>query len=140
VAEEQLYLQNEEEKFEADILKIDEEWRDLLRESKYYPDELYSEIFEPKQPWTKWQTTKEYSVQTRMSDRNLICVYSKANVNTSLDNLVKVIEDVDIRSQWDPNMDSAKKIHAFDDVGGAFVYLKLKKIAIVSSRDQYMLV
>ena len=99
VAEEQLYLQNEEEKFEADILKIDEEWRDLARESKYYPDELYSEIFEPKQPWTKWQTTKEYSVQTRMSDRNLICVYSKANVNTSLDNLVKVIEDVDIRSQ-----------------------------------------
>jgi hypothetical protein len=34
-------FQSDEEKFESDILKVDDEWRDLVREARFYPEELY---------------------------------------------------------------------------------------------------
>lgn len=44
------------------MLKIDEEWRDLFREARFYPDELFYEMFEPSSPWAKWQETKDYLI------------------------------------------------------------------------------
>ena len=58
----QFQLQTEEENFEAEVLTYDEEWRDLLREARFYPDQLLEEIFHPNQPWNKWQTTSDYSI------------------------------------------------------------------------------
>ena len=56
-------FQSDEEKFESDILKVDDEWRDYFRESRFYPEEIYSEMFEPNQAWNKWQQTKDYIIQ-----------------------------------------------------------------------------
>jgi len=54
---------SEEEKFESKVLQVDEEWRDIYRESRYYPDEFLQEVYEPNQPWNKWQETKDYSIK-----------------------------------------------------------------------------
>lgn len=40
-------LQTQEEAFETNMLKVDEEWRDIYSEARFYPDELSQEIFEP---------------------------------------------------------------------------------------------
>ena len=40
-------LQTQEEAFESNILKVDEEWREIYSEARFYPDELSQEIFEP---------------------------------------------------------------------------------------------
>ena len=42
---------------------MEEEWRDLYRESRYFPDEFLQEVLEPNQPWVKWQETKDYSIK-----------------------------------------------------------------------------
>jgi len=34
-----------EELFQANLLKVDEEWRDIYSEARFYPDELNQEIF-----------------------------------------------------------------------------------------------
>ena len=54
--------------------EIDPEYLAWYEESKNYPDELYKAIFESN--WQKWQTTKTYSIQTKISERGLLCVYS----------------------------------------------------------------
>ena len=56
------FLESEEEKFEAEVLKIDEEYRDLYREARFYPDELYQELFQPPQPFNLWTQTKDYTI------------------------------------------------------------------------------
>jgi hypothetical protein len=38
---EKFQVQTEEEKFEAGVLEIGEEYRDWYREARFYPDELY---------------------------------------------------------------------------------------------------
>jgi len=43
-----------EELFQANLLKVDEEWRDIYNEARFYPDELNQEIFEPNSPWSSW--------------------------------------------------------------------------------------
>lgn len=56
-------MQSEVEKFEQDLLTVDEEWRDLYKESMTFTDILKQEIFEPNQPWNKWQETKNYKIE-----------------------------------------------------------------------------
>jgi hypothetical protein len=85
-------------------LKVDEEWRDILREARFYPDELHQQIFEPNQPWNKWQVTDAYSIHTRLSDRGLLCTYSKAVVDAPIEKVIALLENVEIRTAWDPNV------------------------------------
>ena len=59
----QTLMQSEVEKFEQDLLTVDEEWRDLYKESMTFTDILKQEIFEPNQPWNKWQETKNYKIE-----------------------------------------------------------------------------
>ena len=59
----QTLMQTEVEKFEQDLLTVDEEWRDLYKESMTFTDILKQEIFEPNQPWNKWQETKNYKIE-----------------------------------------------------------------------------
>ena len=40
LVENTLFQESEEDKFETEVLKADEEWRDLYRESRYYTGEL----------------------------------------------------------------------------------------------------
>ena len=42
----------EEDKFEQQVLKVDEEYRDWYREARYYPEEIYQNLFE--MDWNKW--------------------------------------------------------------------------------------
>lgn len=74
-----------EELFQANLLKVDEEWRDIYSEARFYPDELNQEIFQPNQPWSSWQKTDDFEIQTRVSDRGFLCCYSRAQINVSLD-------------------------------------------------------
>lgn len=59
----QVLMQTELEKMEQDLLSVDEDWRDLYKEAMTYPDQLKQELFEPSQPWTKWQETKTYKIE-----------------------------------------------------------------------------
>lgn len=55
--------QTDEDLYEQSVLKVEEVYRDIFREARFYPDELRQEIFEPNQPWSKWQETKDYKIQ-----------------------------------------------------------------------------
>ena len=59
----QVLMQTEAEKFEQDLLSVDEDWRELYKEAISFPDILTQEIFEPSQPWSKWQETKTYKIE-----------------------------------------------------------------------------
>lgn len=74
-----------EELFQANLLKVDEEWRDIYNEARFYPDELNQEIFEPNSPWSSWQKTDEFEIQTRVSDRGFLCCYSRAKINVNFE-------------------------------------------------------
>ena len=67
-------------------------------------------------------------------------MYSKCMVETTLDKLIFMIEDNDTRAEWDPNMHSGALVKDMFKVGAALSYLKTKKIAVVSSRDQYFMI
>jgi len=49
------------------------------------------------------------------------------------------MEEMDTRHNWDPNVQDAKIIKEFND-DGVFAYMKTKKVAVVSSRDQYLFI
>ena len=57
------YSPNEEELYEQSVLKVEEAYREIYRQARFYPDELKQEIFEPSQPWNKWQETKDYKIE-----------------------------------------------------------------------------
>lgn len=52
-----------EQKFERQVLEVQEDWRDTFREAQFYIDELRQEIFEPSSEWSNWQDTKNYSIK-----------------------------------------------------------------------------
>jgi len=45
-----------------------------------------------------------------LSDRGLICVYSKAIIDASMERLIFLVEDNDSRAKWDPNYDNGELI------------------------------
>ena len=122
----------EEDKFEQMVLKVDEDYRDWYREARYYPDELYQNIFE--MDWNKWQETKDYCISTRISERGLLCVMSHSTIKCKPAEIGEVLKDRDHQSLWDPNFLEGYVIkHIGEDT--ALCYYKTKKVAVVSSRD-----
>jgi hypothetical protein len=56
-------MQTEVEQFEQDLLTVDEDWREIYKTAMTMTDQLKNEIFEPSQPWNKWQETKNYKIE-----------------------------------------------------------------------------
>ena len=69
----QVLMQSEAEKFEAKLLQVDEEYREIYKEAMTYADQLKQEIFEPSTDWTKWQETKNYKIEVSSSIPSLKC-------------------------------------------------------------------
>lgn len=76
-------------------------------------------------------------LQTRLSDRNLLTVLSTATVQAPLQEICDIIKDYGNKPDWDPNFHEGRKVM---DIGGSVElhYLRTKKIAVVSGRDQYL--
>ena len=74
-----------------------------------------------------------------MSDIGLIVVHSHSKVKTGLEDLYKKMTDYDTRGQWDYNFHSGRLVKPIGpDV--ELHYMKTKKMALVSPRDQYILI
>jgi hypothetical protein len=51
------------QKYQSDLEKVEPQFKTMFEEAQFYPDQLRQEIFEPPQPWSKWQQTDEYLIQ-----------------------------------------------------------------------------
>ena len=49
-----------------------------------YPDEIANEIFNPSTPWKTWKKTKDYHMQTRISERGFLACYSHAQIEADV--------------------------------------------------------
>ena len=114
------------------MLKVDEEYREWYREARYYPDELYQNLFEA--DWNNWQTTKDYSIKTRISESGLLCVMSQANIRCKPTEIAEILLNEETTSLWDPNFLEGKLLKRIGE-DTALTYMKTKKVAVVSSRD-----
>ena len=56
-----------------------------------------------------------------------------------LENLLEVLQDFDQNKYWNPNMQEGKEVLQIAD-DCFFRYMKTKKVAMVSSRDQYSVI
>ena len=56
-------MQTEFEKFEQDLLTVDEDWREIFKTALTSIEQLKLEIFDPPQAWNKWQETKNYKIE-----------------------------------------------------------------------------
>lgn len=72
-----------------------------------------------------------------MSDRNLLTVLSTATIQASADKIFNLIKNYEHKTRWDQNFQEGRKVM---DIGEAVTlhYLRTKKIAVVSGRDQYL--
>ena len=74
-----------------------------------------------------------------MSDAGFLVCHSNATINSSLDNILLKMEDYSNRHHWDPNFEKGMMVKEIGpDV--SLHYVKTKKVAVVSSRDQYLLI
>ena len=64
---------------------------------------------------------------------------STAKVNMGLDKFMLTLLNQENRHIWDMNYDSGENLKQIG-VGVQFHYIKTKKIAMVSSRDQYLVI
>jgi START domain len=86
-----------------------------------------------------WQKTPDYSIETRISERGFLVVRSRATINCSIVEVADVLRDDKLKPQWDPNYcEEELKMRLGDNV--VVKYSKTKKIAVVSSRDFYLVV
>jgi hypothetical protein len=74
-----------------------------------------------------------------MSDAGLLMCHSHAKVNTTMDNLLVKMANYDTRHLWDVNFESGKLVKEIGPMVQMH-YLKTKKVAVVSSRDQYVVI
>ena len=96
--------------FEANILKVDAEWREVYREAQIIPDLLKQEMFEPSTPWSVWSKTNDYIIKSRTSDRELLTLLVEADLRISIDDFAKLLNDLSIRDQWDENVEKIERI------------------------------
>lgn len=66
-------------------------------------------------------------------------MHSNAQINLKMTEFVEILQDYNRKTEWDPNFAEGYKVMDIGD-NVQLHYLRTKKVAVVSSRDQYMLI
>lgn len=76
-------------------------------------------------------------MQTRISERGFLVCHSNAKIEGTVEFISDIIEDYKMRGIWDVNYNNGYLINQITDEISIH-YIKTKKVAVVSSRDQYL--
>lgn len=79
---------------------------EAVKDGESYPDVICEEIFNPGTPWKTWKKTKEYNMETRISERGFLVCHSYAQTEGTVEFVADTIANYKTRGTWDINFDS----------------------------------
>mmetsp|Transcript_15321 Transcript_15321/g.25885 ORF Transcript_15321/g.25885 Transcript_15321/m.25885 type:complete len:105 (+) Transcript_15321:1043-1357(+) len=92
-------------------------------------------MFSSSYQWNVWQQAKDFTIWTRVSERGLLVMKNTAQIKTTMEEILALGKNFDIRHEYDPNFQEGGEIMQLGD-NINLLYVRSKKVAMVSSRDQ----